>query len=75
MTRSAYLGLGLAGVAAVAAFLYPEKGEQKATAMTDTPPQLYAPQEPIFPGKVKGFFRTFKWWIMAVTLGIDYLTP
>lgn len=43
--------------------------------MTDTPPRLYAPQEPIFPRKVKGFFRTFKWWIMAVTLGIYYLTP
>ncbi|WP_439140959.1 cytochrome c oxidase accessory protein CcoG [Planktotalea sp.] len=42
---------------------------------TDTPPVLYAPQEPIFPRKVKGFFRTFKWWIMAVTLGIYYLTP
>ena len=37
-------------------------------------PSLYAPQEPIFPRKVKGFFRTFKWWIMAVTLGIYYLT-
>ncbi len=42
---------------------------------TDTPPVLYAAQEPIFPRKVSGFFRTFKWWIMAVTLGIYYLTP
>ncbi len=41
----------------------------------DTPPPLYAPQEPIFPRRVQGFFRTFKWWIMAVTLGIYYLTP
>jgi cytochrome c oxidase accessory protein FixG len=24
---------------------------------------------------VKGFYRTFKWWIMVVTLGIYYLTP
>ncbi len=39
------------------------------------PPALYAAQEPIFPRKVSGFFRTFKWWIMAVTLGIYYLTP
>ncbi len=38
-------------------------------------PALYAAQEPIFPKKVKGFFRSFKWWIMAVTLGIYYLTP
>ena len=36
---------------------------------------LYAAQEPIFPRRVTGFFRTFKWWIMAVTLGIYYLTP
>ena len=44
--------------------------------MSETPPpSLYAAQEPIFPRKVKGFFRTFKWWIMAVTLGIYYLTP
>lgn len=39
------------------------------------PPKLYKAQEPIFPRKVSGFFRTFKWWIMAVTLGIYYLTP
>ena len=43
--------------------------------MSDTAPRLYAPQEPIFPRKVKGFFRSFKWWIMAVTLGIYYITP
>ncbi len=36
---------------------------------------LYAPQEPIFPRRVSGFFRTFKWWIMGITLGIYYLTP
>jgi cytochrome c oxidase accessory protein FixG len=39
------------------------------------PPPLFAPQEPIFPRRVTGFFRTMKWWIMAVTLGIYYLTP
>ena len=42
---------------------------------TDTPPPLYAPREPIFPRRVNGFFRKFKWWIMIVTLGIYYLTP
>ena len=36
---------------------------------------LYASREPIFPRRVKGSFRTLKWWIMAVTLGIYYLTP
>lgn len=42
----------------------------------DTEPQsLYAKREPIFPRRVKGEFRTLKWWIMAVTLGIYYLTP
>ena len=36
---------------------------------------LYAAREPIFPRRVKGKFRHLKWWIMAVTLGIYYLTP
>ncbi|MEO0653769.1 MAG: cytochrome c oxidase accessory protein CcoG [Pseudomonadota bacterium] len=36
---------------------------------------LYAAREPVFPRRVKGSFRTLKWWIMAVTLGIYYLTP
>ncbi|MDP5360536.1 MAG: cytochrome c oxidase accessory protein CcoG, partial [Paracoccaceae bacterium] len=41
---------------------------------TDNQP-LYAAREPIFPRRVKGFYRTLKWWVMAVTLGIYYLTP
>lgn len=36
---------------------------------------LYAAQEPIFPRRVSGKFRNLKWVIMAVTLGIYYLTP
>ena len=36
---------------------------------------LYAAREPIFPRRVSGRFRSLKWWIMAVTLGIYYLTP
>jgi len=44
--------------------------------MTQTsPPSLYAPRVPVFPRRVDGFFRRFKWGIMAVTLGIYYLTP
>ncbi len=44
--------------------------------MSSTDPQpLYAPREPIFPRRVKGFYRNLKWWVMAVTLGIYYLTP
>ncbi len=36
---------------------------------------LYAKREPVFPRKVKGKFRSLKWVIMIVTLGIYYLTP
>lgn len=39
------------------------------------PPSLYAKREPIFPKRVSGTFRNLKWFIMAVTLGIYYLTP
>ena len=40
-----------------------------------TPPSLYAAREPIFPKTVSGNFRTMKWVIMIVTLGIYYVTP
>ncbi len=40
-----------------------------------TPPNLYAAREPIFPKRVSGNFRTMKWVIMIVTLGIYYVTP
>lgn len=36
---------------------------------------LYAAREPIFPRRVSGKFRTIKWVVMAVTLGIYYLLP
>lgn len=36
---------------------------------------LYAAREKIHPKRASGVFRKFKWWIMAVTLGIYYLTP
>lgn len=39
------------------------------------PPNLFAAREPIFPRRVSGWFRSMKWWIMAATLGIYYLTP
>ncbi len=39
------------------------------------PEALYAAREPIFPRRVKGNFRTLKWWIMGITLGIYYITP
>jgi cytochrome c oxidase accessory protein FixG len=45
------------------------------TTQDSEPASLYAKREPIFPKRVKGNFRTLKWWIMAVTLGIYYITP
>jgi len=42
---------------------------------TGAPPKLYAAQEPVFPKRVTGRFRNLKWLIMALTLGIYYLTP
>ncbi|MEO0362593.1 MAG: cytochrome c oxidase accessory protein CcoG, partial [Pseudomonadota bacterium] len=45
-----------------------------SSAETD-PPKLYAAREPIFPRRVSGWFRTLKWRIMLVTLGIYYVTP
>ena len=45
------------------------------TSTDQTPPKLYAAREPIFPRRVSGKFRTLKWGIMIVTLGIYYLTP
>jgi len=42
---------------------------------TGSPPSLYAAREPIFPRRVKGSFRTAKWWLLAVMLGIYYVTP
>lgn len=38
-------------------------------------PGLYAAREPIFPKRVYGKFRNLKWFLMAFTLGIYYLTP
>lgn len=36
---------------------------------------LYAARVKIFPKRVAGVFRSLKWWVMAVTLGIYYVTP
>lgn len=37
--------------------------------------QLYKAREQIYPKRVSGFFRSFKWWVMIITLGIYYITP
>ncbi len=36
---------------------------------------LYKKRVKIHPKQVSGFYRKLKWWIMAVTLGIYYITP
>lgn len=36
---------------------------------------LYKAREKIFPKRTSGTFRTLKWWVMAATLAIYYLTP
>jgi len=36
---------------------------------------LYEARKKIFPKRVRGQFRNFKWIVMLVTLGIYYLTP
>jgi cytochrome c oxidase accessory protein FixG len=41
----------------------------------DAPESLYAAREPIFPRRVTGWFRNFKWVLMILMLGIYYLVP
>jgi cytochrome c oxidase accessory protein FixG len=45
------------------------------TTLSAPEPKLYAAREPVFPRRVYGKFRNLKWVIMAVTLGIYYITP
>lgn len=45
------------------------------TTVPTNPPKLYSAHEPVFPRRVHGRFRNLKWVIMAVTLGIYYITP
>ncbi|WP_126974908.1 cytochrome c oxidase accessory protein CcoG [Frigidibacter oleivorans] len=42
---------------------------------TTEPTALYAAREPVFPRRVKGRFRSLKWVLMAMMLGIYYVTP
>ncbi len=54
-----------------------EKQPELEPAVSDSnpAPSLYAAREPIFPRRVSGTFRNLKWFILAVTLGIYYVTP
>jgi len=61
----------------------PELVERGAVVARSTSPQqfdetegpLYAPRKHIYPQGVKGRFRTIKWVVLAITLGIYYLLP
>ncbi len=46
-----------------------------AKADSTEPASLYASREPIYPKRARGKFRTIKWLVMAVTLGIYYVLP
>ena len=52
-----------------------EQHDVEAVNRRDRQQPLYASREKIHPKRAKGTFRNFKWLIMAVTLGIYYLTP
>ncbi|WP_136443077.1 cytochrome c oxidase accessory protein CcoG [Pacificoceanicola onchidii] len=43
---------------------------------SNTPaPSLYAAREPIFPRRVSGNFRSLKWVLLTLMLGVYYITP
>ncbi|GHG89004.1 cytochrome c oxidase accessory protein CcoG [Pseudodonghicola xiamenensis] len=42
---------------------------------TNPAPSLYSAREPIFPRRVSGKFRSLKWVLLSLMLGIYYLTP
>ncbi len=50
------------------------KSKAEAVNAADTR-ELYKKREPIYPKLAHGKFRTVKWLVMAVTLGIYYLVP
>ncbi|MBZ9725872.1 cytochrome c oxidase accessory protein CcoG [Mesorhizobium sp. CO1-1-11] len=52
-----------------------ERLEAEAVNSAKTRQPLYAARKKIFPKRASGRFRQFKWLVMAVTLGIYYLTP
>ncbi|MER9713159.1 cytochrome c oxidase accessory protein CcoG [Mesorhizobium sp. M0174] len=52
-----------------------ERLEANAVNSAKTRQPLYAGRKKIFPNRASGSFRRFKWSVMAITLGIYYLTP
>jgi cytochrome c oxidase accessory protein FixG len=49
--------------------------KQRSEPPSDSNESLYAPRVKIYPKRAHGRFRTAKWIVMAVTLGIYYLVP
>jgi len=49
--------------------------ELKVNDESSKPASLYEAREPVFPRKVKGKFRTLKWWLMGLMLGVYYILP
>ncbi len=52
-----------------------ERLEAEAVNSQKTRQPLYAARKKVFPKRATGQFRNFKWLVMAITLGIYYLTP
>ena len=52
-----------------------ERFEAEAVNAARVRQPLYAPRKKIFPKRASGTYRRFKWLVMAITLGIYYLTP
>ncbi len=60
-----------------------EKGSNKNPLRSESPvsdsntpaPSLYAAREPIFPRRVSGNFRSLKWVLLTLMLGVYYITP
>ncbi|MER9330645.1 cytochrome c oxidase accessory protein CcoG [Mesorhizobium sp. M0488] len=52
-----------------------ERLEAEAVNSAKVRQPMYAARKKIFPKRASGSFRQFKWLVMAITLGIYYLTP
>ena len=52
-----------------------ERHEAEAVMSAKLRGPLYQARKKIFPKRAEGQFRRFKWIVMAITLGIYYLTP
>lgn len=65
----------LANEAANIANPHGDEGERYTAVNSEANRSLYASRVKIYPKLVHGNFRQLKWVIMAITLGIYYLTP